>query len=59
MVRIVLGLIASVCFVVWGNRETVQSFVGWNLHNLPFVVALYLYPILKKGYRILRFYLFA
>jgi len=59
MLRVVLGLIASVCFVVLVDKETVQSFVGWNLHNFPFVVALYLYPYAVKGYRILRFYLYA
>jgi hypothetical protein len=59
MLRVVMGLVLSVCFLVFGDKGTVQSYVDWNLHNLPFVVALYTYPYVKKGYRILRFYLFA
>jgi hypothetical protein len=60
MLRIVLGIILSACFViVWGNEKAVQWYINWNVHNFPYVIALYLYPLLKNGYRILRFYLYA
>jgi len=59
MLRI-LGLSLSVLFLLFcGTDSRYQTFVDWNLTNAPFVGCVYLYPFLKKGYRWVRFILFA
>jgi hypothetical protein len=59
MLRLMFSAIPSLCFILWGEPKAVQSFIDWNLHNAPFVLFLCLYPYIERGYRILRFLLFA
>jgi len=59
MLRLIVSAIPSFCLILLGEEETVQRFIDWNLHNAPFVLVLCLYPYIERGYRILRFFLFA
>jgi len=59
MLRLFGLVLTLVILLFFWEREAVQRWADWNLCNLPYLCTVYAYPLVKRGYRILRFFIYA